>query len=216
MSVPRGPSPEDITRPERIGGTMPIGEDQKIGTTPSFQSYMQPGASPVGAPKTPQMSPFDLARGQSALTTGPTPQTLLAQVTAAQTTMGDLSTQLNTPNLKLKPSQKYLLKNKLSDATAYLRTANSKVGGEAVPEHEVAPGSGPIARFIGYVTNGQNQLEATKRKLQEIQNSGDSMNPAELMLVQLKLNKASQELEYASVLLSSAVSGMKMLFSVQL
>ncbi len=210
-------TPEDAIRPERIGGTTPIGEDRKLSTpTQSFQSYMQKEASPLAAAKTPQLSPFDLAHGPNALTSGPTVQTLLAQVNAAQTTMGDLSTQLNTPNLKLKPSQKYLLKNKLSDASGYLRTANGKLGGEQPPETEVAAGSGPIGRFLGYITDGQNNLEAAQQKLKDLQASGQSMNPAELLLIQVKLNKASQELEYASVLLSTAVSGIKMLFSVQL
>lgn len=217
---------ENVPIPEKIGSTPPIGEEtggQKM-PTQSFQSYMQQagGGPPAGMQGTPgiqgqqNISPFDLAGGQP-LATGPTMQSLLSQSMQAQTTLGDISNSLSTPNLKLKQSQKYLLKNKLTSANAHLRSANSKLGTSPIPEEPQTPSDGgPIGKFLSYVTDGQNQLEAAQAQLKSMNNSGQNVNPAQLLLVQLKLNKAQQELEYSSIMLSNAVSDIKMLFGIQL
>jgi len=42
------------------------------------------------------------------------------------------------------------------------------------------------------------------------------MNPGDILLIQVKLAKAKQELEYSSVLLSTAVRDIKTLFNIQL
>ncbi len=206
--------PDEVGRTERIGSTSPIGEDRKMSPQQgSFESHMKTPSTTAQGVKQP--SPFDLAQGK-VITTGPTTHTILTQAQAAQATMGDLSNYLNTPKLKLKPSEKYLLKNKLSDAVGYMRSANARLGGE-VPAHiEDKEHTGPFARFIGYITDGQQQLENAQHKVRELQEQGTNLNPADLLLVQIKLNKASQELEYASVLLSTAVNSIKQLFNVQL
>lgn len=219
------PSPFDkLPGTEKIGATPPIG--QETGKTPSqsFQSYMEKASTTQipGAPgsKTPAAtgSPFDLAAGKTnPLATGPTMQTLLTQAMQAQTTLGDISNSLNTPKLKLKQSQKYLLKNKLTSANAHLRSANAKLGVEPPKEEEEAPSDGgPFGKFLSLVTDGQNQLEAAQSQLKSLNSTGENVNPAQLLLVQLKLNKAQQELEYSSIMLSNAVSDIKMLFGIQL
>ncbi len=207
--------PDQVGPTERIGATSPIGEDRRSssGTGSNFASHM--GKEPQAAGQKGAPSPMELAQGK-VIQTGPTMQTVMAQAQAAQSTLGDLSNYFNTPKLKLKPSQKYLLKNKLSDAVGYLRSANGKLGGTNEEDPEEHKSVGPFGRFLGYVTSGQRQLESAQNKLKELQESGDNLNPADLLLVQVKLNKASQELEYASVLLSTAVNSIKQIFNVQL
>jgi hypothetical protein len=214
---------EQIPGAPRVGPTPPIGEEggkTQIPTSESFKSFMQtPGGMPAtGTGKTPLVTPFDLAQQSGPkLAAGPTMQTLLTQAAQAQVTLGDISTQLNTPKLSLKQSQKYLLKNKLTSANAHLRSANSKLGIDPLPaEPETPSDGGPIGKFLGYVTDGQNQLQAAQGQLQELNKNGSNVNPADLLLVQIKLNKAQQELEYSSILLSNAVSDIKMLFGIQL
>lgn len=217
MTMPGTPSPEDVTRPI---APSPIGEGepgQMPEATRSFQSYMQttePNPLLAGG-KSMQVSPFDIAQGQ-VLAAGPTFQTIQVQAKSAQTALGDISTQLNTPNLKLRQSSKYILKNKLASAGALIRSASSKLGAPEQPPSEVPQGASPIQRFLGLVTDGQYQLEAAQDQIKALQNKGDSLSPADMLLIQIKLNKAQQELEYSSLLLSNAVSDMKMLMNIQL
>ncbi|MGE5195912.1 MAG: hypothetical protein ACM3JI_01110 [Anaerolineae bacterium] len=216
--TPKIPFPEDVSRSQPIGPTRVVGEDTKVSPSTSFQSYMQQPANPLTKTMTTTatQSPFDLAHGQGILPSGPNVDTLLAQINSARGTMGDVHDLLQTPNLKLKRSSKYLLKNKLSDAKAHLHAASAKMGSKEVAEEPVSAGSGPIDKFLAYVTDGQNQLEAAKRHLQQLKDTGGQLNPADLLLIQIKLNKAQQELEYSSVLLSKAVDDMKMIFNIQL
>lgn len=213
------PSPKDVI--SRSPVTPAVGEGQSKSTSDTintFSSYMKSGeANPlVASGKTPQVSPFDLAHGKVAAP-GPTLASLQDQAKMASTTLGDVSNQLNTPKLKLKQSTKYLLKNKLSSAKGHILSASNKVGAPIVgDEEEKKGGGGPLERFVGLVTSGQNQLEATKQRLSEIANSGHEMNPADMLLVQIKLNKAQQELEYSSLLLGKAVDDLKMMMNIQL
>lgn len=208
--------PKDISKPDRIEGMMPTGgADQPREGGASFKALMK---GPMEAPP-PAASPFELAKaGAAPLAAGPTMATIQSQVVHAQASLGDLSNLLSTPHLKIKPSTKYLLGSKLSDASQQLCTVNAKVGGnpaEAEPQ-ELLGGMGPIQKFLGYVSSGQAALASARKKIQELSERADSLNPAEMLLVQIKLNKAQQLIDYSSVLLSKAVDDMKMLFNVQL
>jgi len=203
---------------DRIGPTSPLGEDAKgmPGTAPSsFQSVMKETPTPAG--KSALESPFDIMQKQTSLATGPTFETLLTQAKAAQSTLGDIQTQLNTPNLKLTQGRKYLLKNKLTEANAHIRAANSKMGVDIAPkEEEEETLTGPFGKFMTLVTDGQNQLDGAKRQLQQLQEKGDSLSPGDFLLIQLKLNTAQQNLEFSSVILGKAVDDIKSLMQVQL
>jgi hypothetical protein len=210
-------------KPDDISGAQPIkrlGDDQqplKGGPSESFQTYMDKAAlQGNAAQKPPAVSPFDLAHGQTALTQGANLDTLLTQAKSAQTTLGDISSQLNTKNLKLKQSQRYLLRNKLGDANAMLKAANAKVGGETPPPPTPSSSGGIIGKFLDFVSDGQNHINAIQKQLTDLKAKGDSLNPADFLAIQLKMGHAQQEIEYASIMLSKAVEDMKMLFNVQL
>lgn len=164
------PGPEDVTR-SLAPSPLTEGEPghQTAEGARSFQSYMDSGtggANPLLASgQSAQISPFDLAQGQ-VLAAGPTPATIQAQAKVAQSSLGDVSNQLNTPNLKLRQSSKYILKNKLSSANALIRSAGAKMGVPDQPQPQLPSGAGPIQRFLGLVTDGQNQLEAAQSQLQ--------------------------------------------------
>ncbi|MBI2811210.1 MAG: hypothetical protein HYX67_10325 [Candidatus Melainabacteria bacterium] len=214
--------PSDAEATDRIFPSSPVGQgaEKLAGSSQQpFSSFMKEGQSSplVNAGKTPMVSPFDLMQGRP-LAQGATPtmDTLVAQVNSTQSTMGDISSQLNTPNLKLKASQKYLLKNKLTDATDSMRSANAKMGANVPEATDPSTFSGPLGKFFAYLSDGQKQMESAKQQLQSIKDKGDSMSPGDFLLVQVKLNKAQQELEFSSVLLSNAVSDLKMLMQVQL
>ena len=107
----------------------------------------------------------------------------------------------DNPDLKFKRQHQYLLQNKLSDANDHLRAANNRLGLPPTEADATPTQAGPIEKFLGYVTDSQNQLLAAQNKLQDLSNSGQQLNPGSLLLLQVQLGQAQQELEYASTLL---------------
>jgi hypothetical protein len=213
--------PGDLEDPGRIFASEAIdagGKESLSVPTQSFSSFMQQGAAnPMAAAgKSPMISPFALMQGQVPIATTPSMNSLLTQVNSVQSTLGDINSQLNTPNLKLKASTKYLVKGKLSDANDNLRTFNAKLGAHVPAEPDVSKFSGPLGRFFAYLNDGQAQMEQAKKQLEDLKDKGTNMSPGDFLLVQVKLNKAQQMLEFTSVLLSNAVSDIKQLMQIQL
>lgn len=166
--------------------------------------------------QTEEQSPFDLAGQGRGNVAEPTNESLIDQMSSISSMLGDLQNQLNNKNLNLRQSQKYLLRKKLTNANELIRGAVGKAG--------VDPGSAPtqfyrqnpIHKFLGLLTDSQKQLSQAKESVQHLGVPGKVISPGELLLMQAKLTKAQQELEYSSVLLSTAVSGFKTLFNIQL
>jgi hypothetical protein len=184
----------------------------------SFSSLMQPKETDVTkmAPKVSNVSPFDLAHMGIKPIGSPNVNTLIEQTDLLHGSFNTVQNQLSYPNLKLKSSQKYLVKNKLTDVNAHLRAANAKLGispSEAPPEMK---GAGPIAQYLGYITDGMNQLDSAKKQLGAISAQGSNVNPAEYMLLQLKFNKAQQELDFTSTVLAKSIEGMKTIMNIQI
>ena len=209
--------PKDIARPEKMDPTKGIspGEEQEPGQaqTKPFEPYMKGGPEQS---QSSQPSPFDIAKGPVSPTGQPTLETVNAQMKTASGTLGDINQHLNTKGLKLKRSQNYLLRNKLTDSNQNIRTAVQKLGVDPGAPVQVAGRQNPIMRFIALVGDSQKQMQDAQKKVKELSAQGSSVNPAELLTVQIKINKAQQELEYSSVLLSNAVSSLKMMFNVQI
>ena len=222
------PLPSDITSPNKIEALPNMGDDQQgiEERAQSFASLMQskeqsPKAEEMTAHRVSNVSPFDLASNGAKPIGTPNLETLMAQTNLAHNTMTTVQTQLSNPDLKLKASQKYLVNNKLSDANANLRAANAKMGiapKENREEINATSGkSGPIAQhLLRYVTDGLDQLEAAKKQLSSISAQGANLSPAEFMLVQLKMNKAQQELDFTSAVLGKSIEGFKSIMNVQI
>ena len=212
-------TPKDILAPKATPPITPGESKMPTQTDSSFSSFMKGGGGNpnplMEAGKAPQISPFDLAHGKVPAP-GPNFHTLQQQATSAHGTLGDIANQLNTPKLKLKQSTKYPLKNKLSSAKGQIQSASTKLGAPLVDEPDQKAGGGPLQKYLSMITGGQRQLDAAQAHLQQISDGGDQMNPADMLLVQIKLNKAQQQLEYSSMLLSKAVDDMKMLINIQL
>ncbi len=210
----------DISSTDRITAMPAIaeGEEKSAVSSQSFASFMQgEKASPMAtAGKTPLISPFELAQGQIPLAQAPTIDSLLGQVNSAQGAINDMQNNLNYPNLKLKTSNKYLMKNKLVDANTNLRAANNKMGANVPAEPETTKFSGPLSRFLSLLGDGQAQLQAAQQQLQDLKKRGTNITPGDFLLIQVKISKATQELEYTSVLLSNAVQDFKTLMQIQL
>jgi hypothetical protein len=211
---------EPINMPpsDRIGATDKIGSKENMGTpTQSFQSFMdETKAGGSAKTATPSMSPFDLAHGPTTLPANPSFNTLLTQTQAVQSAFGGVQTQLSYPDLKLKQSTKYVLKNKLPEANSLLRTVNMKLGTEPPPETPTPAGMNPVMKFLNMVTDGQNQLDSAKMQLSKLRDQGGHLNPGDMLMIQVKMSQAQQLIEFSSIVLSKAVDGFKQMMQIQL
>lgn len=215
------PTPPDRI-PDSITGKKPIESERPLSQPSSaFESYMQgtPGqarGNPPSGPTPPQgATPMDLARPVNMQTAGPSLNTILAQTKNVQDSMGTIGQQLNTPNLKLRRSQSHLVKNKLQDANSYIRSTAAKLGVEH-PPMQMAPGLSPIARFLAYLGDGQDQLMSVQRKLKELSASPEGISPGDMMFLQIKMSQAQQETEYTSLLLGKVIQSITQLLQTQL
>lgn len=210
MTIP--PDKSDMINPS---------EPIKVGpgpTTPAgsgFQSYMTGAGSPTKGAAPGEMA--QQARQAASPTQAGTPslETIATQLGTSQDSIANVRNQLDKlKNTQLTRSQTHLIRNKLNDANTYLRAANSKMGAD-VP---AAPpsGQGPIAKFLSYVVDGENQLSAARHKLSSLAKTGDQLRPADMLLVQIKLNQAEQEISYASMLLNKVTSSISQILSTQL
>ena len=164
-----------------------------------------------------QLSPIQVAEKSGVK--GPqsaTPKTVMDQANTTSRLLADVDDQLGTKGLKLKPSQKYLLRNKLSEANTNIRAGAEKLGIKTGKPPARLSRQNPVARFVSMVEDSQNQLNATQTRLKELASSGKPINPGDMLLIQVKLSKAQQELEYSSVVLSKAVDDIKTLFNIQI
>lgn len=220
LPMPGASLPGDISDVDRVISTAPITPGEEKGPIGQpFSSFMKEaqGTTMLSSGKTPMISPFDLPSHGAPLATGaPNLNTVMTQVKNAQGTLGDLSTHLSTPGLKLKSSTKYVLKNKMTDANTHFRAANAKLGAAVSNEPEEKEFSGPLGKFFSYIQDGQRQLESAQDQIKKMKDSSQTLSPSDFLLIQIKMNKAQQEIEYSSVLLSNAVSAFKQLMQIQL
>jgi hypothetical protein len=179
----------------------------------NFQSYMQSGASaPERGPGAAAIPGPAEAPSAFAPPTVNSVGTQIAQVNAG---IAQVQTQLGDPNLKLKRSQAHLLRNKLSDANDSISQAATRLGIDPPPLPTPA-GSGPVERFLTYLNHGQTLLQEAKAKLQAAGAAGDQIRPADLLLVQIKMSQAQQEIEFSSALLGKIMDSIKTILNTPL
>ena len=180
-----------------------------------FASFMN--ARPEETFKGSQTSPLEITnQGKITPSTPPTIASIQTQMNSVSSTLGDIKNQLHTKGLKLKQSEKYLLRSKLTSANENIRSAAARTGVDTGEPIDLSNKKNPIAKFLELVTDGQNQLNSAAEQIQALDTSGKSLNAGQLLLVQTKLQKASQELEYTSILLGKSTDMIKTLFNVQI
>lgn len=219
MTVPESPPPDKS--PGAASPTKALESDvtKQPSTGGSFESYMKTGAEPAQAQrgqaaKAPSL--MEAAQPPTARPGAPTLDTLTMQAKTAQDSLGTVQKQLQTPDLRLKRSQAHLLKNKLTDAQTYSRSAAAKLGVETPPMKPSAPGSGLIERFLGYIGDGQDQFVAIQSQLENLAKAGKQIDPGDMLLLQTKMNLAQQEIEYSATLLSKITSAITTVLGIQI
>lgn len=198
--------PEDVTQAKpSIKKEFPTAADES-----SFKSYMQGEEATPAAAKT----PMELEKTPPFQVGNPTYDSVNGQFNDAQTLLNNIQNQLNVQGLKFKRSEQSLLESKLSDANSQIRTASEKLGLKP-GELSLPSKTSPLTRFIGFVTDGQRQLIETQKQLQELSQTG-MLKPEDLLIVQIKLSQAQQELEYSSIVLSKVVDFIRQTMNIQI
>lgn len=182
-----------------------------------FESYMQ--GTPSSSQQPPLQgtpTPMELAKQPPIAAAGDVSfASLGAQAKNAQDALGLIGQQLKTKNLQLKRSQSHLIRQKLSDAGRYIRSAGSKIGLN-LQEPTLPPDMVGLARFISMVNSGQDQLVQVQKQLDKMAAQGANVNPAEMLSVQVKMGLAEQELNYTSLLLGKVIQSFTQILNTQL
>lgn len=213
MTIPSSAIPPPDKSPGEISGAKPIESDvamHRPSAGASFASYMQNTEVPKGGvtPMAPLGGPV------AASNEAPTLASLTVQAKTAQDHLGVVGQQLQTPNLKLNRSQSHLLRNKLTNMQQYAHSVADKLGAE-MPQTTARQG-GVLGRFLGYINDGESQFDAIQQKLKDLSSRGEELNPGAMLLVQVKMSVAQQEIEFCSTLLSKVVSSITTLMGIQI
>ncbi|OGN65829.1 MAG: hypothetical protein A2888_01445 [Chlamydiae bacterium RIFCSPLOWO2_01_FULL_28_7] len=181
----------------------------------TFETFKEQAPSAVTQSTASGISPMELAQ-KSAISQAPTYQTILAQTQNTRDTLGEIEKQLKTPDLKLKKSHQELLNTKLTNANEHLDDANNILNAKETKPSQIPGNANPAVKFLGYITDGQNKLVEAQNQLSAISNSNKEMRPADMLLIQVKLSQAQQEIEYSTVLLSKVIDSLKQILNIQL
>lgn len=211
---PTNPDPDKIDPLAKRGQTSPSDD---IPDQDSFKGHMKQEANPLQQ-QAKGPSPIDIANQQKISPSAPpTMDKIHQQMTSVSGSLGDVKQQLHNKNLKLKNSDKYLVRKKLASANEHIKTAANKVGVKGDDfDQKLNKSKNPIARFLSMVSDGQHQMVQAANTIKNLNSNGKKMQPGDLLLVQIKLNKAQQELNYTSVILGNATSMIKTLFNIQI
>lgn len=146
-----------------------------------------------------------------------TPAELIAQIDQVNNQIDDIKGKLKTPGLEIKSSVNTLMRNKISHVDENIRIALSQTGSE-VPNKAVipvGPRENPISRFLGMLTDGQYRMQTIAGDVERMALNKHDINPATLLLVQIKVGYIQQELEFFAGLLNKALESTKTIMNVQ-
>ncbi|MEC8306541.1 MAG: hypothetical protein VXZ72_01625 [Chlamydiota bacterium] len=193
--------------------------DNKKEPTTNFQDHMQrnPADSQNISSNQTQQSPAlpssHISNGQVSM------QEVIHQVHAASGALEELKGTLNHRGNRIKTSENKLIKKKVELAHQKIRETMNQLGltHQGAIIHQGIPNGrgGPAARFLDFLNDGQRNLANIKRSLNSME-PGQSLRPADLLRIQIKMSQAQQAMEYSSLLLSKAVDGIKQLMNIQI
>lgn len=144
-----------------------------------------------------------------------TPDKLVVQAQDVVAKIDEIKGKLSSPNLELKSSVQNLLRNKLSHIDENLKIALQKAGVEYQAPQKVATPTNPIERFLGFLTDGQHQLNTLANDVNLMHLNRKEITPASMLAVQIKVGFIQQELEFFAALLNKALESTKTIMNVQ-
>ena len=215
MERPSSPNPDKLDPLSGRGQSSP--SEQRPDENAFKEQMQKPDANPLQQ-QAKGPSPIDIANQQKISPSAPpTMEKVHEQMTSVSGSLGDIKSKLHDPKLKLKNSDKYLIRKKLGNANEHIKAAAEKAGVDTGNfDKKLGKSKNPIARFLSMVSDGQHQMVQAADSIKKLNANGKKMQPGDLLLVQIKLNKAQQELNYTSVILGNATSMIKTLFNIQI
>lgn len=142
---------------------------------------------------------------------------IVAQAEEIITKIDEIKSTLATSDLQIKPSVETLMRNRLSHIDDNLQIALDRAGLEYVPfeSRKAKDLSGPFNSFLSSLTHAQSQLETLSTDVKGFQERGQSIDPAAMLAVQIKVGFIQTELEFFSSLLNKALESTKTIMNVQ-
>lgn len=143
------------------------------------------------------------------------PDSIKAQTKSAITQIDGIKTQLAQSQGEIKPSYQTLLRNRLTHIDDNLKIALNKAGVEhKAPPVGATENKNPISRFIGFLSNSQEQLGSLNAAVDAMSKSG-TITPANMLAIQMKMNQVQQQIELFTNLLNKALESTKTIMNVQ-
>lgn len=208
-------SPINPLQPDRIQPAKGINPSESMQENQGQSAFSQIMKEPlnVQTPGTQAPSPMNILP-QNNPVSGPSFETMQQSLNASQNNLNDMANQIQTPGLKIKTQDRDTILGNLTQANDHLRTVNTKLGANPGPQPK--PLEGPLGAFVSLINGGAQQIAQAKQQLVNISQTPDTLNPAEMLMVQVKMNQAQQQIEFSSVLLSKVVDDFKQLMNIQI
>lgn len=211
--------PSDVPDVDRANATNPVGggADEKPGQQPpgDFASHMKDKGVDQTTQPAKDPSPVELQQSQAA--SGPaSAKTVQGQIDATNSSLSDVKNKLHTKGLKLKQGEKQTARDKLHDANDNIRSANKHLGADPGKPVNFKSAKNPIAKYLALVSDGQQQLNTATNMIGSLGQKSGQVSPAKMLLVQVKLAKAQQQIDYTSVLLGKAIDFLKTTMQTQI
>lgn len=176
-------------------------------------------ASAAQIAKETQKSLFDEVRELNSKTAGLPRSSSTEIVSRAEEVVAQidvLKSKLETPGAEIQTYSQNVLRNKLNHIDENLRMVMEKTGSE-YKTAEVAPASKtPVERFLGMLTHSQSQLQTLAEDVRTMATNKESITPANMLLIQLKVGFIAQELELFTSMLNKALESTKTIMNVQI
>ena len=190
-----------------VGPKPPIGPTGPGPNAEEFKSLMHektPGAiTPL------QISP------QKVSSSAPSMEGLLKQIDTTQGLIKDLQNNLDFPQLKLKKAHERLIKDKLQNVVEDISGAAKASKTSLLPPTNTE-NMQPIAKFLSFIGDGHGQLKSVQNNLAEMVKKKKKITPANMLLMQVKIAEAQQNIEFSSILLSKVIDGIKQTLNIQI
>lgn len=182
---------------------------------PSTPFNLKGEEGPKGAAKTEQISPLDLATASttSAQRGLPNPTDLITQAHQISDRMGAIKQQLQLPGLQFKPSTSEVLSEHLNNITDNLTAMSTRLSVPFTPQAKPAGAPSAIEYFLNYLTGSQQQLNKISQMISHPPTG--TLQPGDLLAIQVKMTGVQQQMEFFSVLLGKAIDNIKTIMSIQ-
>lgn len=144
---------------------------------------------------------------------------LIAKVEEAQGKMRELQHAINDPAFKEKTTVdgETKLMHQLTHMDESLKITLNKAGLEykspLMPVEQVT--KNPIERFLGFLENGQKDLDTLGGEVFNFQRNGHAISPADMIAVQYKVNTVQQQVELFTATLNKSLETIKSIMNTQ-